>query len=121
MLIGTLISDLLLASLDPRIRLNDSIVAVRRPATVPPDTARTDMAVAVAVAPVLAASSSATARASSALFVLVLIYLVAALADFLAPYEPDASNPRFTYAPPQRSSVRPRCGGRLVPARMSTG
>ena len=35
------------------------------------------------------------------LFVVLFLYLVAALADFIAPYDPNATNARFTYAPPQ--------------------
>ena len=33
------------------------------------------------------------------------MYLVAALADFIAPYDPNATNSRFTYAPPQALSL----------------
>ena len=39
------------------------------------------------------------------LFVIVFMYLVAALADFIAPYDPTATNSRFTYAPPQALSL----------------
>ena len=35
------------------------------------------------------------------LFVVLFLYLVAALADFIAPYDPNETNARFTYAPPQ--------------------
>lgn len=35
------------------------------------------------------------------LFVVLFLYLVAALADFIAPYDPNQTNSRFTYAPPQ--------------------
>ncbi len=35
------------------------------------------------------------------LFVVLFLYLVAALADFIAPYDPNQTNARFTYAPPQ--------------------
>lgn len=35
------------------------------------------------------------------LFVVLFLYLVAALADFIAPYDPNKTNARFTYAPPQ--------------------
>lgn len=35
------------------------------------------------------------------LFVVIFLYLVAALADFIAPYDPNQTNARFTYAPPQ--------------------
>lgn len=36
-----------------------------------------------------------------ALVVVVLIYLVAAFAEFLAPYDPGKFDPRYTFAPPQ--------------------
>ena len=39
------------------------------------------------------------------LVVIVFMYLVAALADFIAPYDPNATNSRFTYAPPQALSL----------------
>jgi peptide/nickel transport system permease protein len=39
------------------------------------------------------------------LVVIVLMYLVAALADFIAPFDPNATNARFTYAPPQGISL----------------
>ncbi|MFC3704516.1 ABC transporter permease [Devosia honganensis] len=35
------------------------------------------------------------------LFVVLFLYLVAALADFIAPYDPNQTNSRYTYAPPQ--------------------
>jgi peptide/nickel transport system permease protein len=35
------------------------------------------------------------------LFVVIFLYLVAAFADFIAPYDPNQTNARFTYAPPQ--------------------
>jgi peptide/nickel transport system permease protein len=37
-----------------------------------------------------------------ALVVVVLIYLVAAFAEFLAPYDPGKFDPRYTFAPPQQ-------------------
>jgi peptide/nickel transport system permease protein len=39
--------------------------------------------------------------AVASLFVVLFLYVVAALADFIAPYDPNATNARFTYAPPQ--------------------
>ena len=35
------------------------------------------------------------------LVVIVFMYLVAAFADFIAPFDPNVPNARFTYAPPQ--------------------
>lgn len=35
------------------------------------------------------------------LFVVIFLYLIAAFADFIAPYDPNQTNARFTYAPPQ--------------------
>jgi peptide/nickel transport system permease protein len=40
--------------------------------------------------------------AMASLIVLVLIYLVAAFCEFVAPFDPLAFTPRYTYAPPQR-------------------
>lgn len=37
-----------------------------------------------------------------ALVVVILIYLVAAFAEFLAPYDPGKFDPRYTFAPPQQ-------------------
>ncbi|SFZ86595.1 peptide/nickel transport system permease protein [Devosia enhydra] len=39
--------------------------------------------------------------AVASLVVVLFLYLVALLADFIAPYDPNATNARFTYAPPQ--------------------
>jgi peptide/nickel transport system permease protein len=39
------------------------------------------------------------------LVVIVFMYLVAAFADFIAPFDPNATNARFTYAPPQGLSL----------------
>ena len=39
------------------------------------------------------------------LVVIILMYLVAAFADFIAPADPNATNARFTYAPPQVLSL----------------
>ena len=39
--------------------------------------------------------------ALASLVIVVLLYLVAAFAEFLAPFPPDLSNSRFTYAPRQ--------------------
>ncbi|MDM9623227.1 peptide ABC transporter permease [Rhizobium sp. AC44/96] len=39
--------------------------------------------------------------ALASLVVIVFMYLVAAFADFVAPFDPNATNARFTYAPPQ--------------------
>ncbi|WP_454702829.1 ABC transporter permease [Agrobacterium burrii] len=39
------------------------------------------------------------------LVVIIVMYLVAALADFIAPVDPNATNARFTYAPPQWVSL----------------
>ena len=39
------------------------------------------------------------------LVVIVLLYAVAALAPFLAPADPNGTNARFTYAPPQGISL----------------
>lgn len=39
------------------------------------------------------------------LVVILLMYLVAAFADFIAPFDPNATNARFTYAPPQGLSL----------------
>ncbi|MBQ0821792.1 ABC transporter permease [Microvirga sp. HBU67558] len=39
------------------------------------------------------------------LVVIVFMYLVAAFADFIAPLDPNATNSRFTYAPPQSLSL----------------
>lgn len=39
------------------------------------------------------------------LWVIGLLYIVAALADFIAPMDPNATNARFTYAPPQAVSL----------------
>lgn len=39
------------------------------------------------------------------LWVIGLLYIVAALADFIAPMDPNATNARFTYAPPQAISL----------------
>ncbi|UVF21411.1 ABC transporter permease [Microvirga terrae] len=41
------------------------------------------------------------------LVVIVFMYLVAAFADFIAPLDPNATNSRFTYAPPQSLSLFP--------------
>ncbi len=43
--------------------------------------------------------------ALASLVVIVFMYLVAAFADFLAPFDPNATNARFTYAPPQALSL----------------
>ncbi len=43
--------------------------------------------------------------AVASLVVLAFLYLVAALADFVAPYDPNATNATFTFAPPQRVSL----------------
>jgi peptide/nickel transport system permease protein len=43
--------------------------------------------------------------ALASLVVIVLMYLVAAFADFIAPVDPNATNARFTYAPPQSVSL----------------
>jgi peptide/nickel transport system permease protein len=39
------------------------------------------------------------------LVVIIFMYLVAAFADFIAPMDPNATNARFTYAPPQGLSL----------------
>lgn len=39
--------------------------------------------------------------AMASLFVVAILYLVATLADFIAPHDPNSTNPSFTYAPPQ--------------------
>lgn len=39
------------------------------------------------------------------LVVIIVMYLVAAFADFIAPVDPNATNARFTYAPPQWVSL----------------
>jgi peptide/nickel transport system permease protein len=39
------------------------------------------------------------------LVVIIFMYLVAAFADFIAPFDPNATNARFTYAPPQGLSL----------------
>lgn len=39
------------------------------------------------------------------LFVVLFMYLVAALAEFIAPYDPNLTNARYTYAPPQALSL----------------
>ena len=39
------------------------------------------------------------------LVIVLLLYLVAALAEFLAPYDTDMTRPQFTYAPPQGISL----------------
>jgi peptide/nickel transport system permease protein len=39
--------------------------------------------------------------ALASLFIVILLYLVAAFAEFLAPFSPDLSNSRYTYAPRQ--------------------
>ena len=39
------------------------------------------------------------------LVVILFMYLVAAFADFIAPLDPNATNARFTYAPPQSLSL----------------
>ncbi|MDO3445412.1 ABC transporter permease [Agrobacterium sp. V1] len=39
------------------------------------------------------------------LVVIIVMYLVAAFADFIAPVDPNATNARFTYAPPQWISL----------------
>lgn len=39
------------------------------------------------------------------LFVILFMYLVAAFADFIAPFDPNANNARYTYAPPQGISL----------------
>jgi peptide/nickel transport system permease protein len=47
--------------------------------------------------------------------VLVLIYLVAAFCEFVAPFDPSAFTPRYTYAPPQMVHIWDRdAAGRLV-------
>jgi peptide/nickel transport system permease protein len=43
--------------------------------------------------------------ALASLVVIVFMYLVAAFADFIAPFDPNATNARFTYAPPQGLSL----------------
>ncbi|CDZ63437.1 ABC transporter permease [Neorhizobium galegae] len=43
--------------------------------------------------------------ALASLVVIVIMYLVAAFADFIAPFDPNATNARFTYAPPQGLSL----------------
>jgi peptide/nickel transport system permease protein len=43
--------------------------------------------------------------ALASLVVIVFMYLVAAFADFIAPLDPNATNSRFTYAPPQGLSL----------------
>lgn len=43
--------------------------------------------------------------AMASLVVIVALYLVAAAADFIAPFDPNAANARFTYAPPQPVSL----------------
>jgi peptide/nickel transport system permease protein len=43
--------------------------------------------------------------ALASLVVIVFMYLVAAFADFIAPVDPNATNARFTYAPPQGLSL----------------
>jgi peptide/nickel transport system permease protein len=43
--------------------------------------------------------------ALASLVVIVFMYLVAAFADFIAPLDPNATNARFTYAPPQGISL----------------
>jgi peptide/nickel transport system permease protein len=43
--------------------------------------------------------------ALASLVVIVFMYLVAAFADFIAPLDPNATNARFTYAPPQGLSL----------------
>ncbi|WP_018855674.1 ABC transporter permease [Rhizobium sp. 42MFCr.1] len=43
--------------------------------------------------------------ALASLVVIVFMYLVAAFADFIAPFDPNATNARFTYAPPQGISL----------------
>jgi peptide/nickel transport system permease protein len=40
--------------------------------------------------------------AVASLIVVLLLYLVAAFADFIAPFDPNQTNATFTYAPPQR-------------------
>lgn len=45
------------------------------------------------------------------LVVVVLIYLVAAFAEFVAPYSPNAYNAEYPYAPPQRIHVIDRSSG----------
>jgi peptide/nickel transport system permease protein len=47
------------------------------------------------------------------LYVVGFMYLVAALADFIAPYDPNLTNARFTYAPPQAIGLF--VGGEFVP------
>ena len=39
------------------------------------------------------------------LVVIVFMYLIAAFADFIAPFDPNATNARYTYAPPQGLSL----------------
>jgi len=39
------------------------------------------------------------------LVIIVFMYLVAAFSDFIAPFDPNATNARFTYAPPQGISL----------------
>ncbi|WP_245310028.1 ABC transporter permease [Rhizobium sp. R339] len=43
--------------------------------------------------------------ALASLVVIVFMYLIAAFADFIAPFDPNATNARFTYAPPQGLSL----------------
>jgi peptide/nickel transport system permease protein len=43
--------------------------------------------------------------ALASLVVITFMYLVAAFADFIAPFDPNATNARFTYAPPQGISL----------------
>jgi peptide/nickel transport system permease protein len=49
--------------------------------------------------------------------VMLVVYLVAAFAEFLAPFPPDAFSARYTYAPPQRIRLFDRSGQglRLAP------
>jgi peptide/nickel transport system permease protein len=43
--------------------------------------------------------------ALASLVIICLMYLIAAFADFIAPLDPNATNARFTYAPPQGISL----------------
>lgn len=51
--------------------------------------------------------------ALASLVVIGLMYLIAAFADFIAPLDPNATNARFTYAPPQGLSLMH--DGRFMP------
>ena len=113
--IGTLLSDILLAWLDPRIRLQ----ARRRAWSTISRSTRTTASRTTpgrhrrrgAVAARACGPSSGIASPWSGSSCSCLIYLVAIFAEFLAPTDPPNFNADYAYAPPQAVHLGEREGG----------